>query len=293
MRVLRTVLDAPSNLGLEPPAPGVEPGTAKAPAALRRAGLLLALGGEDGGVVAPPAYSHELEPTGIRNAEGIAAYSRALAARIGEVLDAGSFPIVVGGDCSVLLGAGLALRRRGRYGLAFIDGHRDLLTPETSKTGGAAGMDLALATGTGPAALADLDGLSPLFAPEDVEVIASRDGPHTAGAAPEGMTLRPLDSFDRSDLGRQGAAIIAALERRETEGFWIHLDVDVLDSDVMPAVDSPQPGGLCLEELAELLSPLLASPHAVGIEITIFDPDLDPAQFHAFRLVAALADAFR
>jgi arginase len=288
----RTLLDAPSNLGLEPPAPGVEPGTAKAPAALRRAGLRFALDAAEGGVVTPPAYSHESGATRIRNARAIATYSRALADRIGDLLDRDTFPIVVGGDCSILLGAGLALRRRGRYGLAFVDGHRDLATPETSTTGGVAGMDLALATGTGPAALADLDGLSPLFRPEDVVVVGHRDGADTGGPAPTGMVLRALDSLDRTSLAREGAAVAAALEECETEGFWIHVDVDVLDSRLMPAVDSPQNGGLGFEELAELLHPLLGSSRASGVELTIFDPDRDPGRFHALHLVAALADAF-
>lgn len=48
----------------------------------------------------------------------------------GEVLDAGDVPIVLGGDCSILLGNLLALRRRGRHGLLFIDGHADFYQPE-------------------------------------------------------------------------------------------------------------------------------------------------------------------
>src|SRR5688572_5801153 len=52
-----TVVDAPSNLGLRPPAPGVEPGVKGLAAALRGHGLVSRLGARDGGVVAPPPYS--------------------------------------------------------------------------------------------------------------------------------------------------------------------------------------------------------------------------------------------
>jgi arginase len=68
--------------------------------------------------------------------------------------------------------------------------------------------------------------------------------------------------------------------------------VDALDSEVMPAVDSPQPGGLTYGELIELLGTALASDLALGFQVTIFDPDLDPDGHHARRLAAALREAF-
>ena len=71
------------------------------------------------------------------------------------MLDAGDIPIVLGGDCSILLGNLLALRGRGRYGLLFIDGHADFYQPDAEPNGEAASMDLALATGRGPHVVAD------------------------------------------------------------------------------------------------------------------------------------------
>jgi arginase len=71
-------------------------------------------------------------------------------------------------------------------------------------------------------------------------------------------------------------------------GFWIHVDADVLDPTVLPAVDSPEPGGLTLEELDELLTPLVRHPSALGLELTIYDPALDPDRSSAGRLTALL-----
>lgn len=70
------------------------------------------------------------------------------------------------------------------------------------------------------------------------------------------------------------------------DGFWVHLDADVLDIEVMPAVDAPDPGGLDHAELVELLRPLLADERCVGFHLTIFDPDLDQDG----SLAAALTD---
>jgi arginase len=79
-------------------------------------------------------------------------------------------------------------------------------------------------------------------------------------------------------LGAHEAALEALqrLTRPGLKGFWIHLDADVLDQTVMPAVDSPNPKGLIPEELRSILQTLLESGHAVGLEVTILDPELDP-----------------
>ena len=69
------------------------------------------------------------------------------------------------------------------------------------------------------------------------------------------------------------------------DGFWIHLDVDVLDDREMPCVDSRQAGGLTYTELRQLLRLLLESPLASGLDITILDPDLDPEGMYTARFV--------
>ncbi|RSS72831.1 arginase family protein, partial [Streptomyces sp. WAC05292] len=71
-------------------------------------------------------------------------------------------------------------------------------------------------------------------------------------------------------------AALDGLHPPVTAGFWVHLDADVLDPSVMPAVDSPDPGGLFPGELADLLRVLIGSPRCVGLNVTIYDPDLDP-----------------
>jgi len=122
-----------------------------------------------------PQYNSIPDPfTGLRNESEISNYTIELADRIGDLMDMSQFPLVLGGDCGILLGSALALKRRGRFGLLFIDGHTDLLTPATSPTGGVAGMDLAIVTGTGPTDLPSIEGLIPYFQPEDVALLGFR-----------------------------------------------------------------------------------------------------------------------
>jgi arginase len=291
------LIDAPSNLGLMPLRPGHEPGVRFAPAALREAGIGRLLDAEDGGTVAPEPYRFERPADSrVRNLDGVRSYAYALAESVGAAIDAKRFPVVLGGDCSILLGPMLALRRRGRFGLVFLDGHTDLQSPETSRSGGAAGMDLALVTGRGPAALTDFDGWSLLVQPRDVVAIGARDGSERSGPAgelgAEGAVFHALADARRRGLGAMAADAVARLDEMGAEGFWIHVDVDVLDSAVMPAVDSPQPDGLTHEELVETLRPLVAASGAMGIEVTIFDPELDADGRLAKHLAETIAAAF-
>jgi len=292
------VLDAPSNLGLRPPAGGKEPGVRRLPDRLRAHRLLKRVGAADGGRIPAPPYDPAIElVTGVRNAQAIAAYSQQLAAAVQPLVSSGAFPLVLGGDCSILLGPMLALRRQGRYGLCFIDGHLDLLTPESSASKGVAGMDLALAIGHGPDLLSNLDGLRPLVQESDVVALGFRGGTEGYGALTEPATRPPLLWLPLTDVREQGPvaaaeAALALFEGARVQGFWIHLDVDVLDDSVMPAVDSRQPDGLSYEELGAVVRRLLQSPLAVGMELTILDPDLDPDGLIIESFVDFLEDAF-
>jgi arginase len=287
------LIDAPSNLGLRPPESGAVPGVYKLAGALRDHRLLDRLRAREGGVVVPPRYLSQWEPgDGVRNERAIELYSRRLADRVGARILRGSFPIVLGGDCSILLGNALALRRRGRFGLVYIDGHSDFRHPGNAKyVGAAAGEDLALATGRG-GTLADLEGLGPLVRDEDAVVVGIRNRDGTLAELREaGIHVHTAE-----EVGPEAVAtserILDALDGDGLDGFWIHCDVDVLDSALMPAVDTPEPGGLDFDQLTELLGRLLADERAAGLEVTIFDPDLDETGELAGRLADCICAAF-
>jgi arginase len=269
------ILEAPSVLGLFPN--GVE----TLPDALLAAGLGERLGAQRGGRVEPPNYITERDPeTLLLNPRGLAAYAVALADAVGRLLNAAAFPVVLGGDCSIVLGCLLALKRRGRYGLLFLDGHADFYQPEAEPNGEAASMDLALATGRGPAVVTNLEGRQPLVRDEDVVVLGRRDAEdadqHGSQRAEEtGIEL--LDLATVRSLGVESATT-RALERLATpalDGFWIHLDADVLDDAIMPAVDYRLPDGLSWDELETILRGSMATGRVTGINVTIFNPKLD------------------
>lgn len=288
------LIDAPSNLGLAPPAENREPGVRLMAARLRELGLWERIGPSNTWVVVPPRYRPERDlSTGVRNVHEIADYSAMLARAVGSAVDAGHFALVIGGDCSILLGCALAVHQRGRHGLAFVDGHHDLQTPAVSRTGGAAGMDLALAVGIGPPPLATLGGPSPLIAASDVAILGPRDNPawytgDDVQRARDAMHVASLATLRGAGMTAAGEAVANRFSRSGVSGVWIHLDVDVLDDAVMPAVDSRQPDGLSYAELELLLRPLLDTGMVVGMNITIYDPERDPDSSAGRTLVDGL-----
>ena len=284
------IIEAPSVLGLKPT------GVGGLPARLLELGLAERIGARRAGRVDAPPYSAERDAeTGTLNARAIAAWTPRLADAVGAVLDAGEFPVVLGGDCSIVLGAALALRRRGRYGLLFIDGHADFYQPEVNPNGEAASMDLAFATGHGPRLLADIEGRRPLVRDEDAFVFGFRDGEEQAeyGSQPLPPGMRALDLAAVRRMGMEAAAAAAVehLSRDGLDGFFIHPDADSLDDAVMPAVDYRIPDGLTVGELATVLRAALATGKAVGMEVTVYNPALDEDGAAGRALVDALADA--
>jgi arginase len=293
------LISAPSNLGLRPPQPSSVPGTAKAPEALRDAGLftrMADLGAVDAGIVLPGRYVDDARPgvARTRNQDALLQHAGRLAARIGGQLDAGRTPLVLGGDCSLIVGAGQALRDRGRFGLVHLDGHTDFRHPGNSgECFSLAGEDLAAAVGLHWPAIT---GGRPSFLPQDTMHVGCRDDDeHLAEAGAVLAGVIPARQVTQSGAAAVADRVLATVAQPGLAGYWLHLDVDILDPVVMPAVDSPDPGGLTATDLTALLAGL--APRAAGAEITVFDPDLDPdgryARLLTDVLVTGLADLGR
>ena len=180
-------------------------GVEQLPGALLDVGLAESVSARHAGRVAPPPYDPRRDPaTGLLNPTGLRDFAYALADATGDVLDAGDVPIVLGGDCSIVLGNLLALRRRGRHGLLFIDGHADFYQPEAEPNGEAASMDLALATGRGPAVVADLEGRGSLVPDEDVVQFARRDADEAAEAGSQRIEDTAITVIDLDAVRQRG-----------------------------------------------------------------------------------------
>jgi arginase len=288
------VVGAPSSIGLRPYEDGFERHVNRAPSVLRERGLVTRLRAVDLGDVSPPPYRDFERPRqGARNEPEVLAYSRSLASRVSRALDHGHFALVLGGDCSIVLGCLLAARRRaGRVGLAYLDAHADLATPAESPGGAASNMALSFAVGRGQSALAHLDGPRPLVEPRRAAVIGRREAVPSGGddpvAAASILDLRASELDSAVALAHVADRALSRIAAHGVRGFWIHVDADVLNPRAMPAVGSPEPGGPMPQQLLAMLAPLVADRRALGMSVSVYDPALDADRSSARQLVNVL-----
>lgn len=276
-------------------------GVARMPAALRDAGLHELLPALDRVVVVDVG-----DPVPRRGPSGFLAEDALVRAvlgtrdAVGEALAAGSVPVVVGGDCPVLLGALAAAVAQGhRPGLVFVDGHEDAWPPVLSPTGEAADSELGVALGRVPGP-AGLDGLLPAVAADDVVVLGARDAAELAAAGCPSLAgdvrLLPGDALAADGaLAAVRDAVAGALDG--TGAWWLHVDLDVLATGALAAVDYRQPGGIGWERLEEVTAAVLERPGCAGASVAIYNPDLDggaaAARIAAYvaQLASTLAEA--
>jgi arginase len=285
-------------LGVPVDCSGTSRGEERGPAALRDAGLAAAVEAVDMGDVDARIRDARRDPaTGVIGFESVLLASERIRDGVAAVLGTGRRPLVVGGCCTLLPGVMAGVAQRGlAAGLAFVDGHLDFYDGETSDTGEAADMPLAILLGHGPERLVRLGGETPAVEPSSVVAIGYRDD-----AARRRLRAVEPDEFApeiglvhgrelrRGDVAAIGRRTAERLEGR-SDGFWLHFDLDVLDQDVLPAVTYPQPGGPGWTDTARLLEPLVRSRDLIGIDVTDFNADKDPDGTQA-RLVVGLLGA--
>lgn len=289
-------------IGVPTNSAGRKDGVAGAPEALRRAGLAAEIGRScntiDRGNVAfsEPTDERDKE-TGIIAPGSLVSMTQSVCAAVSRAFGAGRFPLVVGGDCPVLLGCLMACRETNtRTGLLFVDGHEDAYPAHQSPTGEAADMELGLALGLQvPGQLKAAISPAPLVLPSDVCIMGARDK-----GVLQKTSVRSLDGtvelYSDSDLLRGDIESLARKTMQRLAGgtkrTWLHIDLDVLSTDSMPAVDYRQPGGLNWEQLEMIAKTAMSSGKIAGCNVTIYNPDMDPGGRSARRIVEFLGSAF-
>jgi arginase len=290
------IISAPSILGLKPT------GVDKLGATLLANNLDLLLHSHLPVIHTPTLnqyYSVERDPqNGCINAPAIREFSLNLNTQIIATLHAGHFPLVLGGDCSILLGITPALKARATYGLIFCDAHADFYEPEKSITGEVADMDLAIVTGRGPVMLTNINNQHPYLNDENVIHIGQRDGEETRKYKSQDIRETAIRCIDYEEIKKIGIhetiqRTIEYMNEIHVDGFWIHFDADVLSDEENPAVDYRIPGGLQFDEYEIFLTTLIGTNKIIGMSVSIFNPNLDNEQGSiAMRLTELLSNSF-
>ena len=199
----------------------------------------------------------------------------------------------------MLPGCGLALARTGRHALVYLDAHHGYRRLDPADAANVSDADLAIVTGIGTDLLTNIEDRRPYFREEDVLTFGFRypDAGESWMFEEVRHTRIGLTTLeDGRTLGMEwvGRALADSYEKQSAlDGFWVHLDADVLDPAPRQAVKRLEPGGLTPEELTTLLARLLRSPRFVGMDVTTLRPDLDPDGEAWHTLVEVLTKAFQ
>ena len=231
------------------------------------------------------------------NAKAIHDFSITLGRIVRKEIGHNHFPLVLGGDCSILIGILSALKSIGNYGLVFIDAHADFYEPEKSTTGEVADMDLAIVTGRGPDILTNIHNNKPYVADEQVIHIGQRDWEETKKF--HSQDIRETSIYCISMAAIENDVIDVSVEKMlhklnniHVAGFWIHFDTDVLNDEINPAVDYRLPGGLSFEHAETIVKKLLGTGQMIGMSVSVYNANLDENGHIARNITESLARMF-
>ena len=274
------------------------PGSEKAPAALRAAGLverLQSAGFEviDHGDCASRLFADDEEHRRARNVNEIVAGLTDLKTRAEIAVKSGALVLVLGGDCAQSIGLLTAARRYYKHlNLFWMDRDADLNTPATTPSGRIDGMVVAGIIGKGAPELVRFWGEPPLVREPDVYLfgVERLDPPEQ-----EFLAKSPMRHMLAVDVQRKSAAAAAktALSHLHADSreYCVHLDTDLISNAEFPAVNVPAEGGMPLADVRAALSEAARSNFLVGLTVTQYNPDKDPDSSAAKKLIDLLVDA--
>jgi len=204
-----------------------------------------------------------------------------LAAQVRGSLEAGRFPLCIGGDHSMALGtiAGIAAYCRSREktaGVIWLDAHADMNTDETSPSGNIHGMPLAASLGVGSSQLTRILGFAPKVLPQHCALLAARqiDPPEKETIREVGLSVYTMTDIDRQGLGKIIDRVLADI-LPGIDHLHVSLDLDCVDPGVVRGVGTPVPGGLTYREAHLVMETIAECGCMASLEVAEVNPILD------------------
>jgi arginase len=285
-------------LGAPSSAAALSAGHERAPAALRAAGLVARLqsaGFEvlDAGDIATRVYQVDDEHPRARNFPAVLEVLHDLRPRVEVAIKSGALPLVIGGDCIVVLAILAGARRYYRnVGLVYMDSDADLNVPATSASGCVDGMVISHIVGRGAAEMVRFWGEPPLVREPDIMLFGvNRVDPNEE----QFLARSPMPRHLADEISRRGGAVVAeeAAQRAHSaqREFVLHFDVDVISGREFPATNYPALEGISLADARQAFTVFARQPQLAGINVSAYNPDRDPDGSYGKILIDMIVDA--
>jgi arginase len=232
---------------------------------------------DEGNVDVPIAEMCKITNPKLKYIDCIIPMSRRVSGAVSTSIQAGNFPLVIGGDHSLSIGSVRGAARNRKIGVIWVDAHADFNTAETTPSGNIHGMSLAILCGQGDKSLVQLwDEPAPVIDPKKIAIIGARDldEGEKRNLREAGAMVMGMEQIDRYGMV---ACLEKAIERisRDVEGLYLSLDLDSLDPEHAPGVGTPVPAGLTQREAHLACEMIGETGKLIGMDIVEVNPILD------------------
>jgi arginase len=239
----------------------------------------------DEGDVAIPSYlpHHSIPP--IRSWPGPRIAWECVSERVAPYLQQpGHIPLLIGCDCSVVIGSAQALMRArsDNIHILYVDGDFDDAAPDPARCQSAASLGVWLLTQASPF------WAGPVLKASQVTVVGWTRPPRSEHAGMAAISLADVRRLGAPTAARSALEAIPA-----SASVLLHFDIDVLRALDMPAAYFPHPEGLSVSEASMLLAVLLRDPRVRLIEISEYATLRDPNQSYVNTLVDLLVEGLK
>ncbi len=232
---------------------------------------------DEGNVEVPIAEMCKITNPKLKYIDCIIPMARRVSGAVSTSIQAGNFPLVIGGDHSLSIGSVRGAARSKKLGVIWVDAHADFNTAETTPSGNIHGMSLAALCGMGDKSLVQLwDETTPVIDPGKIAIIGARDldEGEKRNLRDAGAMVMGMEQIDRYGMV---TCLEKAIERvsRDVDGLYLSLDLDSLDPEHAPGVGTPVPAGLSQREAHLACEMIGETGKLIGMDVVEVNPILD------------------
>lgn len=250
-------------------------GIGAGPGALLKAGLAARLqkGGHEPGETTEATLTEQERAPG-ETLANIGRLGRRTADLVANSRIHGDGTLVIAGDDTSVVGVVAGLQRchgaGARIGLVWLDAHGDFNTPETTMSGILAGMPVATIAGLATPRWREAAGMLAPIPTDRIMIAGARELDVREEALIRATSVQVLTGDDLREPGTYVPAVESLAA--PCEMLILHLDLDLLDPDLVPSSPTPAARGLRIDEVEAVMAHVLGTGKVAVVTVAGLNP---------------------